>query len=37
MSKWEKLIQAILEGDKNLRFEELAKALVKMGYSCRIS
>ena len=33
MSKWEKLIQAILEGDKNLRIEELAKALVKMGYT----
>lgn len=33
MSKWDKLIQAILKRDKGLRFEDLAKALIKMGYT----
>lgn len=33
MSKWEKLIQEILKGNKDLRFEDLAKALIKMGYT----
>lgn len=33
MSKWEKLIQEILKGNKDLRFEDLAKALMKMGYT----
>ena len=33
MSKWEKLINEILKANKNLRFEDLAKALVKMGYT----
>lgn len=32
MSKWEKLIHDILLADKNLRFEQLAAALVRMGY-----
>ncbi len=32
MSKWEKLIRDILLADKNLRFEQLAAALTKMGY-----
>lgn len=33
MSKWEKLIQEILKCNKDLRFEDLAKALIKMGYT----
>lgn len=33
MSRWEKLIQEILKSNKNLRFEDLAKALIKMGYT----
>lgn len=32
MSTWEKLIREILKGNRDLRFEDLAKALVKMGY-----
>ncbi len=33
MSKWEKLILEILKLNKDLRFEDLAKALTKMGYT----
>ena len=33
MSQWDKLIDEILKLDKNLRFEELAKALTKIGYT----
>ena len=33
MSKWEKLIGEILQLNRNLRFEDLAKALIKMGYT----
>jgi len=33
MSKLEKLIEEIMEANKDLRFEELAKVLVKLGYS----
>ena len=33
MSKWEKLISEILKGNKDLRFEDLAKALIKIGYT----
>jgi len=33
LSQWEKLIAGILERDANLRFDELYKALVKMGYT----
>ena len=33
MSKWEKLIREILKGNKNLRFEDLAKALTNIGYT----
>lgn len=33
MSKWEKLIEDILKLNKDLRFEDLAKALIKMGYT----
>ena len=33
MSKWEKLIREILKSSKNLRFEDLAKALMKIGYT----
>ena len=33
MSKWEKLISEILQLNRNLRFEDLAKALIKMGYT----
>lgn len=32
MSKWEKLIQKILMTNQNLRFEDLEKALIKIGY-----
>ena len=32
MSKWDKLIDAILKLNKNLRFEDLAKALTQIGY-----
>lgn len=32
MSKWEKLIEDILRHDRGLRFEELYKALEKIGY-----
>lgn len=35
MSQWDKLIAAILAKDKSLRFEDLAKALVKIGYELR--
>ena len=33
MSQWEKLIQAILEKDKSLRFDDLCKALEAVGYT----
>ncbi len=33
MSKWDKLIQAILAKKANLRFEDLASALTKIGYT----
>ena len=33
MSQWQKLIDAILKEDKNLRFEYLCKALTKIGYT----
>jgi len=33
MSQWDKLIAAILAKDKNLRFEDLKKALVRIGYT----
>ena len=33
MSQWDKLIADILRKDKNLRFDDLAKALVKIGYA----
>ena len=32
MSQWDKLVAAILAKDKSLRFEDLAKALIRMGY-----
>lgn len=32
LSQWDKLEDAILELDKTLRFEELAKAMIKIGY-----
>ncbi len=32
MGQWEKLIQEILKLNKGLRFEDLAKALKKLGY-----
>ena len=32
MGKLEKLIEKIMKLDKNLRFDELAKVLVKLGY-----
>ena len=32
MSQWNKLIDDIMELNKNLRFEDLAKALTRIGY-----
>ena len=32
MSRWDKLIDEILKLNKNLRFDELAKVLLSMGY-----
>ena len=33
MSQWDKLVAAILTRDASLRFEDLYKALVKLGYT----
>lgn len=33
MSQWDKLIAAILAEDKSLRFDDLKKALLRMGYT----
>ena len=33
MSQWDKLVAEILKEDPNLRFEDLYKALVKIGYT----
>ena len=33
MSQWDKLIAEILQLNRNLRFEELAKALIRIGYT----
>ena len=33
MSQWDKLIADILAENKNLRFDNLRKALLKMGYT----
>jgi len=33
MGKLEKLIEKIIKADKNLRFDELAKVLVRLGYT----
>ena len=33
MSQWDKLIEEILRLNKNLRFGELAKALIGIGYA----
>lgn len=33
MGKWDKLQEKILAQNKNLRFEELDKALIKIGYT----
>lgn len=35
MSQWDKLIDAILNEDARLRFEDLCKVLEKMGYVSR--
>jgi len=32
MSQWNKLIDEIIKMNRNLRFEDLAKALSRMGY-----
>jgi hypothetical protein len=32
LSQWDKLIQEILSLNKNLRFEDLTKALTRIGY-----
>ena len=33
MSRWRKLVGEILQKDRNLRFDELSKALTKIGYT----
>jgi len=33
MSQWKKLIDEILKGNRNLRFDDLSKALMKIGYT----
>ena len=33
MSQWNKLIEEILKLNPNLRFDDLAKALTRMGYA----
>lgn len=33
MSQWEKLIRDILNKDKNLRFDDLQKAMLRVGYT----
>lgn len=33
MSQWDKLITEILKKDVNLRFDEMYKALIKIGYT----
>ena len=35
MSQWDKLIEEILREDAHLRFDDLRKALEKMGYTVR--
>ena len=35
VSQWDKLIEAILHEDAALRFEDLCKALERMGYTSR--
>lgn len=35
MSQWDKLIDEILREDAALRFEDLCKALERMGYTAR--
>ena len=32
MGQWDKLIEQIPQLDKNLRFEDLSKALIRIGY-----
>lgn len=32
MGQWDKLLSAILAKDKNLRFDDLSKALERIGY-----
>jgi len=33
LSKWDKLIDEILKHNRNLRYDDLAKALTKIGYA----
>lgn len=33
MSQWDKLLTAILNMDPSLRFDDLSKALIKIGYT----
>jgi predicted RNA binding protein YcfA (HicA-like mRNA interferase family) len=33
LSKWDKLIAGVLKLNRNLRFEDLAKVLIKIGYT----
>ena len=35
MAQWEKLIEQILHLDKNLRYDDLSKALKTIGYESR--
>ena len=35
MSQWDKLIDQILTLNKNLRYEDLSKALIRIGYTAQ--
>lgn len=35
MSQWDKLLEAILSEDSSLRFDDLSKALIRIGYTER--
>jgi hypothetical protein len=33
LSKWDKLIEQVLKQDRNMRFESIAKVLIRIGYT----
>ena len=35
LGQWDKLVEEILKLNKNLRFEELSKALTRIGYTSK--